>query len=293
MSRITENAVRRQIDALFAEAYEVGLYDRAGDRMIIKNYSRDQLMNSVRYLRYQNYNERDIYIRPSGSTGYIFVDDMSIGQIQMIEADGLRFSLIVESSPLNYHGWLWMSEKPLEPNHATWFAQHIAIKYGTDRASSDWRHFGRLAGFTNRKRQYVDDHGNLPFVKIYQAEKTLVKNGFDYVARIISKKTEEEKARLNTVQDRIIRYESTDHEERAAVTYKECIARAESHYGNEFNSSVADWQAVNRLIKIGFSNEIIEAVLYKHSKSVEKRQGVNQQKYIDRTLQKASDLYTC
>ena len=42
----------------------------------------------------------------------------------------------------------------------------MAARYGGDPNSIDWRHFGRLAGFTNRKPQYVDKAERYPFVKI-------------------------------------------------------------------------------------------------------------------------------
>ena len=40
---------------------------------------------------------------------------------------------------------------PLEPAVATAAGKHLARLYGGDWASTDWRHLGRLAGFTNQK----------------------------------------------------------------------------------------------------------------------------------------------
>ncbi len=37
------------------------------------------------------------------------------------------------------------------------------------RVARDWRHFGRLAGFTNRKPKYQQDNGHFPFVKLREA----------------------------------------------------------------------------------------------------------------------------
>ena len=39
----------------------------------------------------------------------------------------------------------------------------MAARYGGGPKSIDWRHFGRLAGFTNRKPQYADKAGRYPF----------------------------------------------------------------------------------------------------------------------------------
>lgn len=38
------------------------------------------------------------------------------------------------------------------------------MKYGGDKDSADWRHYGRLAGFTNQKPDYVNKIGKRPFV---------------------------------------------------------------------------------------------------------------------------------
>jgi hypothetical protein len=45
----------------------------------------------------------------------------------------------------------------------------LAHLYGGDRASTDWRHLGRLAGFTNQKPQRRHANGYPPWVKIIHA----------------------------------------------------------------------------------------------------------------------------
>jgi hypothetical protein len=46
----------------------------------------------------------------------------------------------------------------------------LAEKFGGDRGAADWRHFGRLAGFTNRKSKYRDGSTGLyPFVRLVEA----------------------------------------------------------------------------------------------------------------------------
>ena len=49
-------------------------------------------------------------------------------------------------------------------------ARALAEKFGGDRGAADWRHFGRLAGFTNRKAKYLDaSTGLYPFVRLIEA----------------------------------------------------------------------------------------------------------------------------
>jgi len=44
--------------------------------------------------------------------------------------------------------------------------RQLARAYGGDLASSDWRHLGRLAGFTNQKPQRRQFNGDAPWVKL-------------------------------------------------------------------------------------------------------------------------------
>jgi hypothetical protein len=49
-------------------------------------------------------------------------------------------------------------------------ARALADKFAGDRGAADWRHFGRLSGFTNRKAKYFDaDTGLYPFVRLIEA----------------------------------------------------------------------------------------------------------------------------
>ena len=53
-------------------------------------------------------------------------------------------------------------------------ARKLAERFGGDPGAADWRHFGRLAGFTNRKRAYRDAETGLhPFVKLIEAAGTV------------------------------------------------------------------------------------------------------------------------
>ena len=77
--------------------------------------------------------------------------------------------MIVETSPGNYQVWLKHSER-LNKEVSTAAARALAEKFGGDRGAADWRHFGRLAGFTNRKAKYLDaSTGLYPFVRLIEA----------------------------------------------------------------------------------------------------------------------------
>jgi len=48
-------------------------------------------------------------------------------------------------------------------------ARTLAAKFGGDKGAADWRHVGRLAGFTNRKAKYQSKDGAYPSVRIFDA----------------------------------------------------------------------------------------------------------------------------
>jgi hypothetical protein len=53
----------------------------------------------------------------------------------------------------------------------------LAHIYGGDLASADWRHLGRLAGFTNQKPLRRQGNGYAPWVQLVQAQVGLATNG--------------------------------------------------------------------------------------------------------------------
>src|SRR3984885_1331737 len=82
---------------------------------------------------------------------------------------GFSPAVVVETSPRNYQAWLKHPES-LNKELSTAAARALAEKFGGDRGAADWRHFGRLAGFTNRKAKYEDaDTGLYPFVRLIEA----------------------------------------------------------------------------------------------------------------------------
>jgi len=54
----------------------------------------------------------------------------------------------------------------LSPARGAALARSLAWQYGADPASAEWRHLGRLAGFTNRKPARRQGHGLPPWVRV-------------------------------------------------------------------------------------------------------------------------------
>jgi RepB DNA-primase from phage plasmid len=169
----TTVATQLQITAMASDVFEIGLYNPdarpINSVMIPRVWDEETILRSVPWLRHQNQAGRNIYIRPKGEHDLSLVDDLTADGLLSMKEAGFNPALIVETSPGNHQAWLKHPE-PLGKEMSTAVAQTLAEKFGGDRGAADWRHFGRLAGFTNRKTQYRDDSTGLyPFVRLIEA----------------------------------------------------------------------------------------------------------------------------
>jgi hypothetical protein len=169
----TAIAVRQQITAMGSQLFEVGLFKPdagpAESVMIPRVWDTDQVVKSVSWLRRQNCEGRNIYIRPRGEHDLSMVDDLTIHAVAAMKEAGYTPAVVVETSPGNYQAWLKHANR-LNKAVSTAAARALAEKFGGDRGAADWRHFGRLAGFTNRKAKYLDASSGLyPFVRLIEA----------------------------------------------------------------------------------------------------------------------------
>lgn len=176
MKNRTLIAVEQQIAAMGCEVYEIGLFkphtpdsDRREPEMLPRTWDRATLLKSVPWLRYQNSQGRNIYIRPKGEHHLSMVDDLTAAAIRRMKAEGYTPALVVETSPGNFQAWL-NHGKILPQRLSTLAARALAEKFGGDKGAADWRHFGRLAGFTNRKEKYRIPNGSYPFVRLHGVE---------------------------------------------------------------------------------------------------------------------------
>lgn len=178
MNNRTRSAVERQTAAMGVDVFEVGLYKPRvpGDgsnepEMLPRVWDRETLMRSVGWLCFQNAHGRNIYVRPKGEHHLSLVDDLTADAIQRMKTDGFAPAVIVETSPGNFQSWLNHGQV-LPKQLSTLAARSLAERYGGDKGAADWRHFGRLAGATNRKAKYRAADGRYPFVRLIEASGT-------------------------------------------------------------------------------------------------------------------------
>jgi hypothetical protein len=179
---LTLQAMRRQLAAMPCDYYQIRLIHGSsrrpfpGDRV----WSAVQLTRgaTVAFLRLRNREGYDVFFHPFAgdrNAGYILIDlDRAEDQIvETMSANGHEPCVVLRTSSGHLQAWVRVSQTPLEPVVATSVAGHLAALYGADRASADWRHCGRLAGFTNQKPARRQPGGYAPWAILLFAQPRL------------------------------------------------------------------------------------------------------------------------
>lgn len=175
---LTLQAIRRQLAALPNDLYMVRLIHHRtrqafpGERL----WTAEQLARAatIGFLRMRNREGCDIYVQPyagNHNAGYILVDldHARPTTIAAMQAHGHDPCVVLQTSPAHLQVWIRLSASPLEPALASAAGKLLAAAYGGDLASTDWRHLGRLAGFTNQKPARRNLGGHAPWVKVVSA----------------------------------------------------------------------------------------------------------------------------
>jgi hypothetical protein len=182
---ITLQAIRRQLAAMPNELYLVRLIHQQSRRAFPgeRLWTAGQLGSAatVRFLRGRNREGCDVYLQPyadNQNAGYLLLDLDGVppAVITTMRAQGHDPCVVLQTS--SGHGtfvphlqaWIRLSACPLEPALATAASKLLTLTYGGDPASTDWRHLGRLAGFTNQKPARRTPAGYAPWVKVVSAQ---------------------------------------------------------------------------------------------------------------------------
>lgn len=175
---LTLLAMRRQLAAMPHDLYLVRLVHyqtrRAfpGERL----WTVAQLTHpaTIRFLRVRNREGCDVYLHPYAeerNPGYILVDldGANPAVVKTMRAAGHEPCVALQTSPGNLQAWVRVSATPIQAAVASQIGKQLAHLYGGDPASTDWRHLGRLAGFTNQKPTRRNGGGYSPWVKVLYA----------------------------------------------------------------------------------------------------------------------------
>jgi hypothetical protein len=178
-------AIHRQLAAMPWERYLIRLIHHRsrqpfpGSRL----WTAPQLAQRsiVKFLRARNRDGYDVYFRPyalADNAGYILLDldQAEPGVLAAMWAHGHQPCVVVETSPGHLQAWVQVSTQALPPAVASAIGRELARWYHGDPASTDWRHLGRLAGFTNQKPSRRLPSGLAPWVKLRHATPGLARH---------------------------------------------------------------------------------------------------------------------
>ena len=124
-----------------------------------------------------------IFVRPYGEHQLTLLDDLTSAAIVELKHSGFARAVVVETSLANFQAWQTYG-KILSHDLNTYAARNLAPCFGSDPSSADWRHFGRLAGFTNQKEKRRLPNGRPPFVNLHKSSGRLIKKRKSFLVRL-------------------------------------------------------------------------------------------------------------
>jgi RepB DNA-primase from phage plasmid len=273
----TTEAVDLQTAAMHAEVYEIGLFDSAGRRqMLPRVWDRDTLLRSIAWLRAKNAAGRNIYIRPAGEHRLTLLDDIGWRTVARLKEEGFEPAVLVETSPGNFQAWLYHG-RLLPRDLSTFAARFIARRFLGNPAYADWRNYGRLAGFTNRKKKYRRDTGLYPFVLLHEASGRIYRRASEFLAEIEKMFSESQSRERPRSPMPCIEYASS------SLKTLDDFRQRPVYGGDHTRSDLA--YAVYALAH-GISESQVRQDISSRDRR-HNRDPKHQQSYLDRTLQKA------
>jgi RepB DNA-primase N-terminal domain len=165
---ITRDMVSRQLTAMSCAIFEIGVLRRRGRMQLREGWTSQQIEAAIRWLRHENARGAEIFVRPHGVHNLTLIDDVNVTAIAQMKKSGFEPAAILETSPANFQVWL-NHGRVLDCDLSTLAAKELTGRFGGDRSSADWRHFGRLAGFTNQKKNRRLPNGLAPYVRLHEA----------------------------------------------------------------------------------------------------------------------------
>lgn len=255
-------------------------------QMILRNgLTNGEVFEKLDWLAAENAKGHHIYIRPFGLSQLTLIDDLNRNSLDTLIDTGYTPACVVETSPGNFQAWL-KHAFALSAQEGTVAAKILAEKFGGDPNSADWRHFGRLAGFTNPKPQYRLQNGLYPYSQL----KFALSKG------VIYERTHEV---LSEVEDRLLdQYMESQRSIQTRIGYQK-HPRPESelldyaHFANKYAAHgerhKADLTYATYSLQRSVSETEIRDTIRTHASTSAfvNRSQREQDAYIDRTVNKA------
>ena len=188
MSDRTYEIVRRQAFAVDAKFFDVGLVKPAtkpgsNPVMLTQTWNLDELLDSIPWLKSQNADDRNIYIRPKGRHSLLLLDDLRANTLECMRHSGFTPAVIVETSPDNFQAWLHHG-RALSKELSVAVARTLAEKFSGDPNAADGKRFGRLVGFENRSPKHRQPGGHYPTVRLVHATGEIYEKADEFIAEV-------------------------------------------------------------------------------------------------------------
>lgn len=286
----TAQAIDRQLKAMGCDRYDIGIRDAASGKMINREWTPQEVVQNAAWLKRMNAQGNDIYIRPAEQArhGLVLMDDLSSDDLGAMKQEGREPAAIIETSPKNYQAWVKVAQDA-PAGHRGVIARKLAREYDADPASADSRHYGRLAGFTNRKDKHTTRTGYQPWVLCRESSGQSATAGPELMQQagqvLESIDLRQEKARrlegIEAGPQRRYRRDTVDE-------YRSEMAGLVKRYGDDL--SKCDYIAAMKLASNGREPDEIAKAMAEASPAIMDRKAGHEADYIKRTVQKVMEL---
>jgi hypothetical protein len=274
---ITRSIVAKQLSAMSCQRFDVGILNRDGRMLLREGWNAKRIEAAISWLRRENAHGAHIFVRPHGAHPLSLVDDVSADGIAAMKESGFQPAVVVETSPGNFQVWVNHGRVLSDRTFSTQAAKELARRFGADPSSADWRHFGRLAGFTNQKPKRRLSNGLQPFARLHECE------GRPYIAArefLEEVKLLVEKASADRAAWTSLRWTSTEDSVRPLTEF-----HSDPRYCGDLHRADMAWAlyaASRGLPEQQISYEIL------HARDLSKKGGASRQvDYAERTATKA------
>jgi hypothetical protein len=283
----TQKAVERQIKGLGATLFEVGVL-MPTMTMLRRKWDKNEVIKSIQWLKSENCKGAHIYFRHADQTGIVLVDDLNRGKIEQMKQDDNNPAVVIQTSSENFQAWVKVSNDIISNDVLTEIAKILCKKYDADKNSAHGEHFGRLAGFTNRKIDYVDENGMYPFVllesysgKIAENSKQLIKDA----TNVVNSKHKIEHIVFNYVPN--LENNRIDEE-----WYFKVWETLKKKFETNLDYSFADWVISLKMYSKGCSFDFVKDCIINSSFLLEDRKKGHIEDYALRTASRALAWHT-
>lgn len=276
----TAQAVRRQLQAMDCERYEVGIRDASTGQMMHREWSGPEIERNLGWLKRMNAQGNDIYIRPHAEErhGLVLVDDIDGVTVETMADDGLQAACVVETSPKNLQAWVRVENAPTGQIRAE-IGRICVERYGAD-AGCVGHHYGRLAGMTNRKPEH-EQHGRSPYCLCRNSSGVVASASAELVAQ--ASQRIETRQRAQERRRRVVAIQSAPEDAYdAAGRYRAIYGALARRYGADLDESRADYVTARAMALDGYEPGDIAGAMAEASPGLADRHDVDD--YVRRTV---------